>query len=104
MAGIDLETSLALAALVAREERPRADRCASPDIHLVLRPYGEGAALGSACAPGALELVGSPFRLAGGEVEVHRCAELGSAAVRDPALGLLAPEDLVAARRFEPGV
>lgn len=103
MAGVDLETRLALAALVARDERPRADGCASSDVHLVLRPYGEGAALASACAPGALELVGSPFRLAGGEVEVHRCAELGSAAVRDPALGLLAPEDLVAARSFEPG-
>ena len=104
MAGIDQETSLALAALVSRAERPGADGCASEDVHLVLRPYGEGAALAAACAPGALELVGSPFPLEGGDVEVHRCSELGSAPVRDPALGLLAPDELVAARLFEPGV
>lgn len=103
MAGIDQETSLALAALVARDDRPRTGGCVSRDVHLVLRPYGEGAALAAACAPGALELIGSPFPLEGGAVEVHRCSELGTAPVRDPALGLLEPGALVAARRFEPG-
>ena len=102
MAGIDQETSMALAALVSRDERSRTAGCASEDVHLVLRPYGEGAALAAACAPRALELV-RPFPLEGGDVEVHRCSRLGSAPVRDPALGLLAPEQLVAARRFEPG-
>jgi hypothetical protein len=102
MAGIDQETSLALAALVARDDRLPTGGCASGDVHLVLRPYGEGAALAAACARGALELVASPFSLEGGGVEIHRCSELGTAPVRDPALGVLAPDELVAARRFEP--
>jgi hypothetical protein len=102
MAGIDQETSLALGALVARANGAPAARCASDDVYLVLRPYGDGAVLAQACAPGALTPAAEPFPLEGGAVEVHRCPRLGERPVRDPTLGLVAPAELVAAKRFRP--
>lgn len=105
MAGIDEETSLALAALVAREDRSPTGSCErrEDDVYLVYRPWGDGAALAGACAPGALHSVRPPFPLGGGPVEVGRCSGLGAEPVRDSTLGRVAPHELVQARRFRPG-
>ncbi|HXF98269.1 MAG TPA: hypothetical protein VNJ46_06615 [Gaiellaceae bacterium] len=104
MAGIDEETQNALQVLVARElgERTARSSCSRDSVYLVLRPWGEGAALASACAPGALARVREPFLLEGGAVEAYRCSRLRRDPVRDPLLGVLEARELVAARRFRP--
>jgi hypothetical protein len=95
MAGLDVETSQALPVVVGVERRAAARTC-DEAAYLVAGSGPEGAALTSVCADGALELlteapVGS----------VSRCGRLRTEAIRDPKLGLVQPETLVARRRLE---
>lgn len=97
VAGLDIEASAALPVLVSLELRDEPQTCRQEDVYLVVRPYGEGVPLVRACAPGALE----PLR-EGWIAGVYRCSQLRKESVRDPALGLVDPERLVALRRLRP--
>jgi hypothetical protein len=69
----------------------------SGETYLVAGNAESGRALLEACEPGGLELVLDRF------ARVYRCTGLRSAPVRDPELGLVDPEELVALRRLRLG-
>ena len=94
MAGVDLESSLALPVLV-RLEPGAAGRSCENATYFVVGPDIAASPLAPACAPGALEpLVEGPL------VSLARCDRLGTKPVRDPDAGLVTPERLLTLRRF----
>lgn len=97
MGGLDAETSEALPVLVHLERRPAPRACEERATYLVVRLSGEGIPLVRACAPGALEPLMERFF-----GSIYRCGRLGDKPVRDPTLGLIDPEKLVAVRRLRP--
>ncbi len=95
-AGLDPETGDALPVLADLERRRTKMTCAGRDVFFVVRPFGEGAALLRACDPAALETV-----LDAGEVGgLYRCTRLSETSVRDPALGVVEPKELVRLRQM----
>jgi hypothetical protein len=95
VAGLDLETSEALPVLVALEPNVTGPRCDPGDTYLVVRDVGEGVPLIRACAPGARSTVWESWMAV-----VYRCSRLRAEPVRDPTLGLVQPDRLVALRRL----
>jgi hypothetical protein len=95
VAGLDLETSEALPVLVGLEHRDVAPACTEGATYLVVGTLPEGAALRAACSPTALEPVLEEY-----PASVYRCSRLRARPVRDPELGVLVPERLVALRRL----
>jgi hypothetical protein len=96
IAGVDPETTEALPVLVRLESATAPSSCGGAPAHLLLGPDGASTSLYSACADGALTPVTeSPL------VTLHRCGRLSANAVRDPALGLVRPEQLLAVQRFD---
>lgn len=99
-AGLDVEAGQALPVLVAVEADQPTRSCRDDSTYLVVGPHEAGLALAGACAPGALERI-----VEGGEVaSLYRCAQLRTTPVRDPKLGLVEPEELVALRRLRPRI
>jgi len=98
-AGLDLETSFALPVLIGLEREGRASACDDADAYLVVGPGEEGTALASSCVPDTLEqLREAPVGA------VYRCDRLRAEPVRDPTLGLIEPDELVAQRRLQPAL
>jgi hypothetical protein len=95
MAGLGEEAREALPVLVRVESREQPARCASGATYFVVGQSPQGEALMQTCQKGSVERIG---RHAG--AIVYRCAALRDAPVRDPALGLLAPAELVELRRL----
>ncbi len=96
MAGLDVEAREALPVLVGIEANRAGASCPDDASYFVVGPHEQGAALAAACAPGALEpLVEGP-----GLATLARCGQLSTTEVRDPELGPLAPQTLVAIRRL----
>ena len=94
MAGVDLESSIALPVLVRLEPGAGGRSCGANATYFVVGPEVETSPLAPACAPGSLEpLLGGPL------VSLARCAQLGTAPILDPDAGLVTPE---AARRATP--
>jgi hypothetical protein len=97
IAGVDPETTEALPVLVRLEGGEAGRPCGDAGAYFLLHPDGENTSLYSACADGALEPVAvSPL------VHLHRCGRLGEQPVRDPELGVVSPERLLALQRFDP--
>ncbi|CAN5275972.1 hypothetical protein BH09ACT13_BH09ACT13_13050 [soil metagenome] len=96
LAGVDLERTYSLPALVAFERDPARRKCTTSGVHFVTGQGAEGRALLAACAPRAL----APVLEAGRFLALHRCSRLHARAVRDPSFGLVDPEELVELRRL----
>jgi hypothetical protein len=99
MAGLDVEATEALPVLVGVEQNRAGESCADDTSYFVVGPHEQGAALGMACAPGALERIVEVPELA----ILERCERLRAGPVRDPELGLVEPQALVAMRRLRSG-
>ena len=96
IAGVDPETTLALPVVVRLEDGSAERSCDGEPAYFLLGPDGASTSLYSACAEGALgTMVEGPLVL------LHRCARLREEPVRDPELGLVSPERLVALHRFD---
>lgn len=98
VAGLDLETGLALPVLVGLDRSSSGQQCAEGGAYLVLPPYfDDNLSLAKTCAPGALEplVLG---RLAG----VYECRRLRAGKIADPKLGSLTSAELLAAYRLRP--
>jgi hypothetical protein len=100
--GLDLERKFALPVLVALEQRDgRSGRgCEEGSIYMLAGNVEAARPLLRACEPGALTLVreNDPF------LSLYRCARLREEPVRDPVMGTVEPEALVALRRFTPSL
>jgi hypothetical protein len=98
-AGLQREASEALPVVIAVRQRGVPRACAANGVYFVVGPLEEGAALARACASGARRPL-----VDGGELAtLDLCTRLRSGQVRDPALGLMEPEALVALRRLRAG-
>jgi hypothetical protein len=97
VAGLDVETTEALPVLVDLQHRPAAPTCGGRATYLVVGPLPESNGLRRSCATHALEPVLEEYL-----ASVYRCSRLRARPVRDPALGLVDPEKLVALRRLRP--
>ncbi len=98
VAGLDVEAAQALPALVGVEARrlEAPGTCGDGGTYFVVGDSGEGRALARTCMAGGLERL-----VDGGETaHLYRCAQLRAKPVRDPLLGLVAPERLVTLRRL----
>jgi len=100
--GLDLERTFALPVLVALERR-QADAsgsCESGTTYMLVGNVDGALPLLRACERGALELV----RRSGAFMSLYRCAQLREEPVREPLIGRVEPEVLVALRRFRPSL
>jgi hypothetical protein len=94
VAGLDEERSQALPVVASVQGRPASGRCAARGIYLVVGGGSEGRRLSRACAAGALNLILDRF------ARVYRCTRLRAGTVKDPVLGAIAVEKLVASYRL----
>jgi hypothetical protein len=97
VAGLDEEREQALPVVVGVQRRSTSGRCDASETYLVAGGGTEGRALKRACSPGALDLILDRF------AHVYRCTRLSAGSVRDPTLGVVEPERLVAFRRLRVG-
>jgi hypothetical protein len=101
-AGLDLERVFALPVLIALEQRGRetGGACEGGPTYMLVGNVEAARPLLRACDRGALTLVRSrePF------LSLFRCGRLREEPVRDPEIGTVDPEELVAVRRLRPSL
>jgi hypothetical protein len=101
-AGLDLERVFALPVLIALEQRGRetGGACERGPTYMLVGNVEAARPLLRACDRGALTLVRSsePF------LSLFRCGRLRDERVRDPEIGTVDPEELVAVRRLRPSL
>lgn len=96
VSGLEIEFARALPVLVALERRPPGS-CTRMETYFVIGASKGAAALTRACDRDQLERLGAR-PIAG----LYRCKRLASGLLRDPRLGLIAPDDLVSRQRLRP--
>jgi hypothetical protein len=94
VAGLDEERGQGLPVVVSVKRLPASTRCDARETYLVIGGGTGGGSLLRACAARALDLVLDRF------ARVYRCTRLRVGTVRDPVLGRVEPEQLVALRRL----
>jgi len=97
-AGLDAETRRALPVLVEVERRPVEPPCRDGSTYFVLGAGVDAASLVGTCVPDGLQHV-----VQGAEtMSLYRCTRLRADPIRDPLLGVVEPETVVALRRLHP--